>query len=35
LEKLEEWKQQERARTPFALLDDPPAELRPVKSRRK
>ena len=29
LEKVEDWKQQELKRTPFAILDDPPAELRP------
>jgi len=29
--RLEEWKQQELKRTPFALLDDPPPEVSPVK----
>jgi hypothetical protein len=33
LRKLEEWKQAELRRTPYALLDDPPEELRPVKRR--
>ena len=33
LRKLEEWKQEERKRTPFALLDDPPAELRPRRKK--
>jgi hypothetical protein len=28
LRKLEEFKREERKRTPFALLDEPPAELR-------
>ena len=32
--KLEEWWQEERKRTPFALLDDAPAELRPGKKQR-
>jgi len=32
---LEEWKQQELKRTPFALLDDPPAELVAVKRPRR
>ena len=32
--KLEEWKRQELRRTPFALLDDPPEELRPKKTIR-
>jgi len=32
--KLEQWKQAERERTPFAILDDVPAELRP-RPRRK
>ena len=31
---LEEWKRKELRRTPFAILDDPPDELRP-KNRRK
>jgi hypothetical protein len=31
---LEEWKRQELRRTPFALLDDPPPELRPRPRRR-
>ena len=30
---LEEWKREELRRTPFALLDDPPEELRPKKGR--
>lgn len=29
--KLEEWKREELKRTPFALLDEPPAELATVK----
>jgi hypothetical protein len=33
LRKLEEWKRAELRRTPFAALDDVPAELRP-KPRR-
>ena len=33
--KLEEWKQEERRRTPFALLDNPPSELAPSWSRLK
>lgn len=32
---LKEWKQQELKRTPFALLDDPPAELVAVKRPRR
>ena len=28
LHRLEEWRKRERERTPYALLDDPPAELR-------
>jgi hypothetical protein len=31
--RLEEWKREELRRTPFALLDDPPEELRPKKGR--
>src|SRR5262245_37204446 len=31
---LEEWKREELRRTPFALLDDPPEELRPKKGRK-
>jgi hypothetical protein len=31
---LEEWKRDELRRTPFALLDDPPEELRPKKGRK-
>jgi hypothetical protein len=34
LRRLEEWKREELRRTPFALLNDPPAELRPVKRSR-
>ena len=34
LRRLEEWKQQELRRTPFALLDNPPEELRPKKAAR-
>jgi hypothetical protein len=33
LEKLEEWKREELQRTRYALLDNPPEELRPVKQR--
>jgi hypothetical protein len=29
--KLEEWKREELRRTPFAILDEPPPELFPVK----
>jgi hypothetical protein len=32
---LEEWKRKELRRTPFALLDDPPPELSPVKRPRR
>jgi len=33
---LEEWKREELRRTPYALLDDPPPELRaPAKPRRR
>ena len=35
LRRLEEWKREELQRTPFALLDDPPDELRPVKKPRR
>jgi hypothetical protein len=35
LRKLEEWKQQELRRMPFALLDNPPPELAPPWSRLK
>jgi hypothetical protein len=31
---LEEWKREELRRTPFALLDDPPEELRSKKAIR-
>ena len=31
---LEEWKREELRRTPFAILDEPPAELRPTKWRK-
>ena len=34
LRRLEEWKREELKRTPFALLHDPPAELRPKKGRK-
>jgi len=34
LRRLEEWKREELRRTPFALLDDPPEELRPKKTTR-
>ena len=34
LEKLKEWKQEKRKRTPLALLHDPPAELRPRGPKR-
>ena len=34
LRRLEEWKREELMRTPFAILDDPPAELRPTKGRK-
>ena len=34
LEKLEEWKREELRRTPYALLDDPPAELAAPKRPR-
>jgi hypothetical protein len=30
---LEEWKREELRRTPFAILDEPPEELRPKKGR--
>src|SRR5262245_60341841 len=32
--RLEEWKRKELQRTPFAILDEPPAELRPTKGRK-
>src|SRR5262249_26241902 len=32
---LEEWKREDLKRTPFALLDDPLDELRPVKKPRR
>jgi hypothetical protein len=35
LRRLEEWKREELRRTPFALLDDPPPELCPVKRPRQ
>ena len=31
--KLEEWRREELKRTPFALLDEPPAELAMSKKR--
>jgi hypothetical protein len=31
---LEQWQREELKRTPFALLDDPPEELRPMKESR-
>jgi hypothetical protein len=31
LSQLEEWKRKELERTPFAILDEPPPELSPVK----
>jgi len=34
VEKLKEWKQEKRKRTPLALLHDPPAELRPRGPKR-
>jgi hypothetical protein len=34
LRKLEEWKREELRRTPFALLNDPPEELRPKGATR-
>jgi hypothetical protein len=34
LRRLEEWKREELRRTPFALLDDPPEELKPKKATR-
>jgi len=34
MRQLEEWKREELRRTPFALLDDPPEELRPKKGRK-
>src|SRR5215470_12711751 len=34
LRRLEEWKREELRRTPFALLDDPPEELKPKKAIR-
>ena len=34
LRRIEEWKREELKRTPFAILDDPPDELRPVKKPR-
>ena len=35
LRKLEEWRRAELERTPFALLDDPPDELRALKKRSR
>jgi hypothetical protein len=36
LRRLEEWKREELRRTPYALLDDPPPELRaPAKPWRR
>jgi len=32
---LEQWKQKELKRTPFAILDEPPPELSPVKRPRR
>ena len=32
---LEEWKQEELKRTPFAILDEQPPELSPVKRPRR
>ena len=34
LRRLEEWKRKELRRTPFAILDEPPPELSPVKRPR-
>ena len=34
LHRLEEWKREELKRTPFAILDEPPPELSPVKRPR-
>jgi hypothetical protein len=34
LRRLEEWKREELKRTPFAILDEPPPELSPVKRAR-
>jgi hypothetical protein len=34
MRRLEEWKRKELQRTPFAILDDPPEELRPKKGRK-
>jgi hypothetical protein len=34
LRRLEQWKQEELRRTPFAILDEPPPELAPVKRTR-
>jgi hypothetical protein len=34
LRRLEEWKREELRRTPFAILDEPPAELRPTKGSK-
>jgi hypothetical protein len=34
LRRLEEWKREELKRTPFAILDEPPPELSPVKRPR-
>jgi len=31
---LEQGKQEELRRTPFAILDEPPGELRPIKGRK-
>ena len=31
---LEEWKREEWQRTPFAILDEPPDELRSTKGRK-
>ena len=34
LRRLEEWKREQLRRTPFAILDEPPAELRPTKGKK-
>jgi hypothetical protein len=34
LRQLEEWKRKELQRTPFAILDEPPEELRPKNGRK-
>jgi hypothetical protein len=35
LRRLEEWKREELKRTPFAILDEPPPDLSPVKPPRR